>query len=189
MLYQCMLEPSLLDGPAAGEAALRLLLAITDRFMNEAGRFKDSFYAAFVLFLKKRSGRGGLKGARGLLVQCMLRWLLHTYHHTDDELDIWPLVDLEGLHATLKTVVSPHASQLARAYLVPLVEVFVLVARQGPATLKNQLRLMLLWNEESDSEEEVGAESVSQALRRLSRGASAELSRPLSDLHAVLAEL
>ena len=35
MLYQCMLEPSLLDGP--GEAALGLLLAITDRFMNEAG--------------------------------------------------------------------------------------------------------------------------------------------------------
>ncbi len=66
MLYQCMLEPNLLDGP--GEAALGLLLAIMDRFMNEAGRYKDSFYATFVLFLKKRSGRGGLKGPRGLLV-------------------------------------------------------------------------------------------------------------------------
>lgn len=66
MLYQCMLEPSLPDGP--GEAAFGLRLAITDRFMNEAGRYKDSFNATFGLFLKKRSGRGGLKGPRGLLV-------------------------------------------------------------------------------------------------------------------------
>ncbi|KAJ4155939.1 hypothetical protein LMH87_001160 [Akanthomyces muscarius] len=117
----------------------------------------------------------------------MLRWLLHTYHHTDNELDIWPLVDLEGLHAALKTVVSPHASQQAqRTYLVPLTEVFVL-ARQGPVPLKNQLRSMLFWNGGESSDSGAGAESVPQALRRLSRGASAELPRPLRDLDAVLA--
>lgn len=118
----------------------------------------------------------------------MLRWLLHTYHHTDDELDIWPLVDLEGLHVALKTVVSPHASQQAqRTHLMPLIEVFVLMARQGPAPLKNQLRSMRFWNGGESSDSGVGAESVPQALRRLSRGASAELSRPLGDLDAVLA--
>ncbi|XWW96127.1 hypothetical protein V2A60_004097 [Cordyceps javanica] len=213
MLYQCMLEPRLLgtaDGPAAGEAALRLLLAITDRFLGEAGRYKESFYASFVLFLKRRGGRGGLKGARGQLVQCMLRWLLYTYHHhhpdqndgdgEGEELDVWPLVDLEGLHAALRTVLSPHASQLAqRTHLVPLVEVLALVARQGPAPLLAQLREMLLGDEGSEYSSDApgttgagtgtGAESVPQALLRLSRGgAPVELARPLGDLYAVLGQ-